>query len=791
MVDNKLQPYSTYIDGQLVQILGPDNTNLTYQYDSQQRMFYIRESLITASNTHGATHVSQDPVPDASCNTPGLMSANDKCKLDEIVGTRLGVLGFQGAGFPDDGGWLQGDIVLAAGSEFISLERVGNVIRFIVDVPAPFTCAAEECFQVYWIQDETEANALRPPSCGGKLPNINSYGELKVYLFPESTVINPNSTYSTLGNKGDYPTFIFKRYDDGMTSANEAEVDVVLKRNENGVGVVGWAFTPGATGTPECVWYVGTDDDGNRIDFKLSGDSEPGLLGALLYKGSSITKQMGVITGYTSSVLSTNQYKAKLWDITGQAVKGDEFTVTNVLQWDLDDDTLILDSALGTVLPLGQFIDVWSINCGSTTCYYCKETTINVNGLWATLGAVEFGNTIELRPEDDSAPTEPSDSVNDISLIDPNEWGVTNMDDPMLVFVSDGVGTEPDSVIPASGQANYTFSIVNTVGAGTTPDRRHLEVVDDDNGSNIQRPIFIWHRASLRNALMEVHFSRPVESTAGVLFPPVDVLFRAPISTVDTKYATITDTGAFNTGQYSGMSWVQLMGVNWHDLPSRGAIKVLMFDGSFTYGQTVQYAAKLPSSAGAAIYLATNDPLPAAGTVVEILHEEYTTTAARLQFRHNINSHDIEMQPIVGTLDMGTEYNLESTSPTDIADNFIQDFSSSEDGSVYWQNGEAETTTSGITTSESGFYILNGGVVSTVEYYNVLKIMVNEGQVWMWWNNLLLPADTGNPYYTITDVVKYGKFGLRLWPGSKVRRVILRSKLHQFSEFSLGQLELS
>ena len=104
----------------------------------------------------------------------------------------------------------------------------------------------------------------------------------------------------------------------------------------------------------------------------------------------------------------------------------------------------------------------------------------------------------------------------------------------------------------------------------------------------------------------------------------------------------------------------------------------------------------------------------------------------------------------------------------------------------------AETSTSGLVTSESGFYVLTGGVVSSTDYYNVLKVMINESQVWMWWNNILLPPATGgNPYYTITDEIRYGKFGLRLWPGAKVRRMILRSKLHQFSEFSLGQLELS
>lgn len=807
MANNKLQPFSTYIDGQLVQLMGPDNTTLVYQYDQQQRCFYLRDSLFIASNKHGATHVSQDPVPTASCNTNGLMAAEDKCKLDEIVGTRLGVLGFQGAGFPDDGGWLQGDILLSAGSEFISLERVGNVIRFVVDVPTPFICSAEECFQIYWIQDETEAFAIRPPSCGGKLFGTNTYGEMKVYLFPESTVINPNNTFATLSQKGLYPTFIFKRYDDGTTSANEAELDIVLKRNTNSTSIVGWSFTPGALGIPQCVWYMGLDDGGDIIDFRLDPNPEPGLLGAVLYKSNSITKQMAVITGYEADVLSTNRYKAKFWSLSDTEAVGDEFTITNLQQRDLTNNIPVLDSSFGSILNVGQFVDVWTVLCGNINCYYCKESPIlNVNGLWATLGAVEFGDTIAARQETPSLVTELVTARNDATLVDPYEWGLTNFDDPMLVFIPGAPTDADDLVIPASGQANYTFEIVSTPGSGVTPDRRYLRVNDDDT-NNIQRPIFIWHRASIRNALIELHFARPTTSPSGFIFPPIDVLLRAPVSAVDSKYATIIDIGTFASGQYSGLNWVKLAGVHWHDLPPHGALKVIIYNGSYTYGQVVNYVGKLVDDTGDFIYVATADVPPAVNTVMEVLHEEYTTPAARLQFRHNISGHDIEMTPIVGTLDMSVEYHpldisgsgfITGGEQSGLLDNFVQDFSTYEDGSTYWQIGSAETSTSGLDVSTEGFYILNGGVIAQgsvgagTEYYNVLKIMVNESQVWMWWNNLLLPpAGSSNPYYTITDVVKYGKFGLRLWPGALLRRAVVRSKMHMFSEYSLGQLELT
>jgi hypothetical protein len=269
------------------------------------------------------------------------------------------------------------------------------------------------------------------------------------------------------------------------------------------------------------------------------------------------------------------------------------------------------------------------------------------------------------------------------------------------------------------------------------------------------------------------------------------------VSTVDSKYATVIERGTFNSGQYNGLNWAKLGNLDWHDLPPHGAFKVVMYDGSYTYGQVFSYSAKLIDDSADFVYVVTSDPTPAQFSVVEFLHEEYTTPAARLQFGYNVNTHDIEMTPTIGTLDMGVDYNLENSAPTEPFDNFVQDFTDYEDGATYWQNGTAETTTTGITTSDEGFYILNGGVIAQgsvgagQEYYNVLKIMVNESQAWMWWNNLLIPPDGSNPYFTINDVVKYGKFGLRLWPGARVRRVIVRSKLHQFSEYTLGQLELT
>lgn len=341
---DKLIP-ANFTDGQLVSIPGPDNSTIGYQYDKQQRAFYGRESTLLFSGKHGTNHITTDPIPSATCTTPGLMSADDKCRLDAITGTRVGVIGFAGAGFPDDGGFLSGDIILAAGNEMISIERVGNIVRFVVDIPATYSCGNEDCVQIFWVQDETDVNAIRPPINGGKISGVNSYGELKIYLFPEATIVNPADPSKVFNKKAFYPSMIFKRYDDG-TGVNEGELDVTLKRNNSGTATVGWAFTPGATGKPECQWFLGVDQNNSRIAFKLDPNTTPGVLGAVLYNGHSITKKAAVITGYDPTVIQTNVYKAKWWDIQNKKTIGSEFNITNLFQWNLSDNAIVLDSTL-------------------------------------------------------------------------------------------------------------------------------------------------------------------------------------------------------------------------------------------------------------------------------------------------------------------------------------------------------------------------------------------------------------------------------------------------------------
>lgn len=166
---------SDLTDGQFIRVEGPDGINSGFQFNSENRTLYVKESQIIFPSFHGVSHIAEDPVPSATIDSNGLMSADDKARLDSILQMRLGVLGFHGAGFPDDGGWMQGDIILSTGSELLSIEKIGNVVRFTVDTTIPLNCGCETCAQIYWIQDETDTVAIRPPSCGGKLPGVNGY----------------------------------------------------------------------------------------------------------------------------------------------------------------------------------------------------------------------------------------------------------------------------------------------------------------------------------------------------------------------------------------------------------------------------------------------------------------------------------------------------------------------------------------------------------------------------------------------------------------------------------------
>ena len=493
MSQYKIPNKDTLVDQQFIQLNGPDGLVFGYKFNKETCTLYAKESDVIIPSFHGQTHIAEDPVPNATTDTPGLMSASDKAKLETLTQTRLGVLGFSGAGFPDDGGFLQGDIILAAGTEFISLERIGNVVRFTVDSPLPLNCGIEECAQIFWIQDETDVSAIRPPACAGKLPDINAYGELKVYQLPESAILNQANPSATLSQKTAYPALIFKRYDDSLTPG-QAEFELILARNSGGTTNVGWAMTPGAAGKVETVWFTGSDDDGNQIRFELNPENEADLLGSIFYKGHTLTRQMAVVTSYPSNILATNQYNCKFWSVNRAEPKGDEFVATNVWKYNNPENpptdllaprTLTLD-ATSDVLPVGTLVQIWEFQIGEVNGqrlvqrFFSSQPKLNPNTLWGLSDVLRFGDTLAAREElTGVAPEEMTaslDDISDIRLYERNQWGLSGFDDPLLLS-DDGFATQ--------GTDEGQLVVQDTVSS-----------IDLDGDSNNPTPNFIITAAS-------------------------------------------------------------------------------------------------------------------------------------------------------------------------------------------------------------------------------------------------------------------------------------------------------
>jgi len=466
------------VDQQFLQIQGPDGLTIGYKFDQETCTLYAKEADVVIPSFHGQTHIAEDPVPNVTTDTPGLMSPDDKAKLDALLATRIGVLGFSGAGFPDDGGFLSGDIILAAGTEFISLERIGNVIRLTVDSPLPLNCGIEECAQIFWIQDESDTAAIRPPSCAGKLPGVNSYGELKVFLLPETTILNPADPLPTLNLKNSFPSLVFKRYDDSVTPG-QGEFDLVLARNSNGTTNVGWAMTPGANGKVETIWFTGLDDDGNQIRFELNPENDPDLLGSIFYKGHTLTRQAAVVTDYPANVLSTNQYTCRFWAIDKGAPKGDAFTATNVWQYNnpensttdlLAPKTLVKDATCD-LLPIGTLVQIWEFRIGQVNNqrivrrFFIRPPKLNSGTLWSLGGVIRFGDLVIAREEltgvNPEELTSSETDLSDIRLFERSEWGITGFDEPFLL-ADDGeitAGTDEGQVVRSD-----IVAVIDSVG---------------------------------------------------------------------------------------------------------------------------------------------------------------------------------------------------------------------------------------------------------------------------------------------------------------------------------------
>lgn len=827
----KIPLSSSLSDGQFITIEGPNGITTGYSYDSQQKALYFKESQVIYPSFHGVTHIAEDPIPPATCDTPGLMSSIDKCRLDSLLQMRVGVLGFQGSGFPEDGGWMQGDIILAAGSGFITLERFGNVVRFNVDSPIPLNCKSDRLADnpIYLVQDGVDTAAITTPVISGIMPNLKGYGEFSIYLFPQNGGFNATNPAPTQALSADKPALLFKRQ--LSTVRADSAVHEMILRRDGALIDTGWTFYPPAdTETkPSLIYYMGKDLDGTQITFKLDVADDPNVLGALLYKGHSITKQMAVIVGYTAELLSTNNYQLRRWDTFNANPIGATFTAKNVWQYNNPEasttgsnpKTIALDATID-ILPIGTLVDLWSFYNGvSYNYFFNKKPTLNPSYIWNWVGHLQFGDVgiarREIEPADMTVSLDASYQTDLAKDIERSEWGITGFDDPLAPFhlaVDQGI-TNTD--------VNYQHRAVYDV------DLPGLVVQSTSNPpSNYnERPVYLWHRKSLNNAFIRADIGRPeVEG-----FTVVDFLIRSAIDSNTEQYMKVIGTGLVH-----GRHYIRVVGASFHDIPRRGAIRVLpqspgynlvfnysyksMFPGALDltagefnyvdgYGTVGTQGALDESSLANSIILISDDaniPYPGSvGDIVELLHDDYNAKVVRCEFYRDINTNLVTLQVKCGTLDVARSYEDDMAgSLDDLIRGMAPGYTVSN---IYTQADTYTGLGAQPATNVPGFVIYEGGAVIgglQSEYWNRIEIMVRDNQVWVWWNKLLIPPNAERssalptpvavttPYFQIpqTTYTSFGKYGIKMFPGSKLRQIDIRTQMTLMNEFVYGQLNL-
>lgn len=332
-------------------------------------------------------------------------------------------------------------------------------------------------------------------------------------------------------------------------------------------------------------------------------------------------------------------------------------------------------------------------------------------------------------------------------------------------------------------------------------------------------------------------------------FPPVDILLRAPIDHIDDLYFKIIRRGTVETGPFRGNEYVTIKGagVGWKDLPPSGTLRILTgkwrnktwsyqfkcafdrFDDDaimligfldrFPFDNDVipeiEGTGATDLTGGAAVNTteaeeAILETTPDNTTVVEVLHQDYSTPALRLEFSINDNTgaESLQLQVMAGILDMSQAYELNVSD--DFSDDFVRDFKPGTKivSSIMTQAGFIVNGTENPATDPEGFRVFDGGTIPVPvddesEKWNTLEVMYRDGQLWIWWNSLLVPPNPGltaaqvnpvsvsTPYFPVAALIEMGKVGLRLWPGAIVRDIEIRDQLISYNEFSHGQLQLS
>jgi len=514
---------------------------------------------------------------------------------------------------------------------------VNGMIVHNCDMPISMSCGCEECSQIYFISDESDTRSIRPPSCNGIMPGVNAYGELKIYCYPAGKVFNSNSPTSFFELKGSVPTLSFTRYINGNVQ-NTAELNLVMKRNENLTTNVGWSFTPGPNMVPQCKWFVGSGTDGRQLSFEFMPESNSGLLGALLYNGHTITRRNGVVTGYDTNVLSNNIYKVKHFNIQDSEVVGDEFDAMNMWQITGSTDLLVLDKTM-QLLEVGEMVELWQFEVSNVNgvrvfrTYFSKRPRVSAENLWNYAGGVQFGDLFETRDDINNVigvigtgtEQEAVITTDDVRIFENGEWGITGFDNDLLLpddsYKNSDDDYEPSGVLINNRvqgviDTNIPGMIVREIPRDLRGDLNNDGVVDEldldilmavmntsvgDPGYDPDKDINSDGSIDVRdlcilgtnmNASSEGSSVKPlflwhrsahsdfllkakIGRPAQSNFPPYDIIIAGPIDSTPDVFMKVIERGIYETGPYVNLPFIKVVNHKWEDLPPTGAIRIL------------------------------------------------------------------------------------------------------------------------------------------------------------------------------------------------------------------------
>jgi len=312
----------------------------------------------------------------------------------------------------------------------------------------------------------------------------------------------------------------------------------------------------------------------------------------------------------------------------------------------------------------------------------------------------------------------------------------------------------------------------------------------------------LWHRANQSNSYSKFLIGRPVNSD----YTPIDILFRAPVDSWDTRFVFVTNIDTIND-----VSMVSICGLNFNDIPPFGTVRNLTpgsrRDFSFNYsrkivsldgGSTAGYGCNQISLVGY-----DGEPAPSInpGDVLEIVHQDYNSQAIRLDWEIEPASNIQRVRFRVGNLNTGLPYDQDGGS---VKDDFVRGLEPGFTVSLqYSQAGFWNGLGNKPQTTLPEFAIYDGGAVtggSNPEFWNTLEVMVRDDQLWIWWNGLLIPPDPSSntalafpvsistPYFPVNTGT--GKTAMRMFPGTAIRAMEVQAQGHYFNEFTNGNLKI-